>query len=408
MEHGSSSTTVTMAQPAWMWANELYNYCWDGHEEHGPGTPTRVENSKSFLMLPGTFVCDRSHPGDHVLYYKPAPNEDRATTVVRSPALERLICLDKAKNISFRGLTFSETTWLGPNSGYLHFHGDSHYQGDGYLEKLSLGAGGSWLIVPKKTTEIQHCIALKGTSNVTFDKCTFTKMGGVAVGSAEGCAELVIRSCRFEDLSASGIVLKGSRNTSIEDTTVQYVGMDYAGSPAISLQGTSNCRVDHCHISETPHSGISLGPNFGSQITHNLVCRTMTKLADGGGINLADVQGESMQTGALVRGNVVIDTMTKYNFAIYTDYGAKWVTAERNVVLRADTPAVFEVHPPLQHVVYQDNIWDTEPGGLDALPEGVTYKRNIVVSDEKQLLQLSEGIRTKAGVRDQRAKEDSA
>ncbi|MER5626932.1 hypothetical protein ABT061_38480 [Streptosporangium sp. NPDC002544] len=34
----------------------------------------------------------------------------------------------------------------------------------------------------------------------------------------------------------------------------------------------------------------------------------------------------------MVRGNVVRDTLTPYDFALHTDYGAAWVTVEGDAV----------------------------------------------------------------------------
>ena len=67
----------------------------------------------------------------------------------------------------------------------------------------------------------------------------------------------------------------------------------------------------------------------GAQVLNNLVHSTMQVLADGGGISLAGAQGTS-SAGAVVRGNVVRDTITPYNFALYTDYGAAWITVQDN------------------------------------------------------------------------------
>ena len=86
----------------------------------------------------------------------------------------------------------------------------------------------------------------------------------------------------------------------------------------------------------------------------------MGVLADGGGIYLSGPQGASTN-GAVIRGNVIGDTRTPYNFALYTDYGAAWVTVEGNVVRRADNTAVLHVSPPLENVVYRGNFWDADP-----------------------------------------------
>ncbi|MFD0470389.1 hypothetical protein ACFQ0B_20275 [Nonomuraea thailandensis] len=56
-------TVITMAQPGFGWATELYNSTWEGSTSRGPGLPTAIENEPGFLREPGTFVLDRSRPG---------------------------------------------------------------------------------------------------------------------------------------------------------------------------------------------------------------------------------------------------------------------------------------------------------------------------------------------------------
>lgn len=395
--HDGDSTIIHMAQPAWDRALKLYNFCWGGTQQHGPSTPTHIENSTSFLQEPGTFVCDRTCPGQHILYYKPRPGETLATTRITAPALEQLVNITGTANVTFRGITFADAAWLRPKDGFLHYHGDSHYVGEGSVNKFALGEG-SWVMVPSKTDRIPGSISMKNTADTSFENCNFTRLGGTAF-SSDCCKRLQVLHCGFESLSASGITLNGTTNAVVEDTTIQKVGLDYLGSPAIWMHNTSHCRVSHNNIFDTPHSGISLGPSIGSRITHNMVCRTMSRLADGGGINLAGCQGESMETGASLSGNVVLDTLTPYNFAIYADYGAKWVTIKENVVMRCDEVVVFNVQPPLEHVVFENNFWDKEPTGTDSIPEKVIYRANVVISDEGEIQRNVQRVIAVAGVR---------
>jgi len=106
------------------------------------------------------------------------------------------------------------------------------------------------------------------------------------------------------------------------------------------------------------------------------VFNTMKVLADGGGIYVTSNQGASYASGTLVRGNVIHDTITSYNFGLYTDYGAAWVTVQSNVVYRGDTPVVLHVSPPLENVAFIGNFWDADPDRHDQPPEKVTFGSN--------------------------------
>jgi hypothetical protein len=86
-----------------------------------------------------------------------------------------------------------------------------------------------------------------------------------------------------------------------------------------------------------------------------------------------------------------------YNFALYTDYGARWLTVERNVVYRSDNTGVLRVYPPLEHVTYRDNVWDADPVGHDDLPPGVVYENNVTLPDHDDLLAATTDIHRAAG-----------
>src|SRR5690606_37649373 len=143
------------------------------------------------------------------------------------------------------------------------------------------------------------------------------------------------------------------------------------GETKNSTMSTGDCVVRQNRIAEVRHCGIVAGPGTGTRILRNLITGSIRVLADGGGIYLSSTQGDSADNGALVQGNVVRDTRTPYNFALYADYGASWVTFEGNVVVGADNTAVLQVSPPLENVTFRGNIWDADPIGVDAIPQTV-------------------------------------
>ncbi|WP_199431257.1 right-handed parallel beta-helix repeat-containing protein [Qaidamihabitans albus] len=393
------SATVTMSQPAFSRAVDLYNSAWEGHVLVGPDLPTRVENDLAFLTEPGTFALDRSRPGRHVLHYLPRPGEHLARTQVVAPALETLLRATGTRDVSFRGLTFADATWLRPSSdrGFLHYHGNAYYDGGG-IDRVVVVEGEAWVTVPTESETIPACVSLDGTTATRFEGCRFTRLGATGLG-ATGGADLTVRGCDFDTLAASAASVTGSGNALIEDNLIRRIGLDYSGSPGIALMNTVDCAVVGNHVSDVPHCGIIAGPGKGTRILRNLTTATMGVLADGGGIYVGGPQGDSQENGAVVSGNVIRDTRTPYNFALYTDYGASWVTVEGNVVARADNTAVLQVSPPLEHVVYRGNFWDADPLGSDAVPAGVTYEDNVTLADEGELDAATAAIQARAGLR---------
>jgi hypothetical protein len=391
------TTVVTMARPAFERATELYNYNWGYDALAGPGLPTRVENDPSFLTEPGTFVLDRSRPGRHRLHYLPRPGEDPRRTSVVAPALETLLHAKGTRDIAFRGLEFADATWLGPNrdGGFLHYHGNGHYLG-GPVQRLDMGEG-QWLTIPTDTATIPACVSLHDTTDVRFERCVFTRLGGTAL-SATGGRGTSVRGCDFTDVAASAIQCTGTEAALIEDNRIERVGLDFAGSPGVSITDTTDCTVANNHVAHVPHCGIVAGPGRGTRILRNRTTATMEVLADGGGVYLSGPQGDSHGNGAVISANVIEDTQTPYNFGLYTDYGAAWVTVEGNVVTRADNTAILTVAPPLDHVVYRGNVWDADPVGSDDVPAGVTFEGNTTIKDQEALHAATRDLQHRAGL----------
>lgn len=368
------SSVLTMAQPAFGWAAELYRaeITWDGPgagTHHGLDSPGRAENSPAFLTE-GTFAH-----ADGVLHHLPRPGETADDVVV--PVLETLLHLRGAHDVAFRGIVFAETAWGRPGTerGFLHYHGNGFYDG-GPLETVVFADGQGRVTVPGgEPATIPGGVLVEDCARVAFEGCRFTRAGGVAV-EVRGGADTVLSRCTVDDAAGGGVVVDGGARHRVEDSHVHHVGRDHRGSPAVLVTGTEDAVVARNLVEDVPHAGIVLYPARGTRVLANLVQRTMQVLADGGGIYLSGAQGDSHASGALVRGNVVRDTTTPYNVGLYTDYGAAWVVVAGNVVLRADTPVVLHVSPPLAHVAFVGNVWDADPGEP---PEGVALADNTTL-----------------------------
>jgi hypothetical protein len=300
----NDSTAITMAQPAFARAHDLYNFAWEGQTSRGPGLPTRVENDPAFLTDPGTFVLDRSRPGHHVLRYLPRPGEKPEHTQVIAPILEVLLRVTGVTGAVFRGLVFADATWLRPSDeGFLHYRGGGYYLG-GPVETVTIVGGQAWVTVPTESSVIPACVGVDDSTDVRVEGCRFTRLGATGLGLTKG-ADLIVRGCDFDTLAASGVTVTGSKDVLIEDNRVRQVGLDYSGSPGIAISDTRDCTVTRNHVADVPQCGIVGGPSRGTRILHNLVTDTMKNLADGGGIYLSGPQGDGPGNGALIRGNVI-------------------------------------------------------------------------------------------------------
>ncbi|MFC3452460.1 right-handed parallel beta-helix repeat-containing protein [Amycolatopsis speibonae] len=384
-----SSTSITMAQPAFDNAKSLYDSKWYG--AGGDGTwdgltaPSVVENNVAFLSEPGTFAVSRVEPGDHVLHYRPRPGEEIGKTMVVAPVLETLISGQGVHDLVLRGFTFADAAWSGPTrtGGYLHYHGNARYE-RGEFQKIDMGADVGYVHVPASPVQLPANVSLTSVSRVTLRDNHFTRLGAGGL-LIEDSTDVEIRRCVFDEISGSGIAVHTGTRVSLEDNLVHDIGTEYRGSSAVLVVESEETTVAHNEIRDVPHNGIVItggGRANGTHVLSNLVERSMGKLMDGGGIYLSAPQGSSFAGGATVRGNVIRDVLTSYNFGLYTDYGAAWITVIGNIVHRADTPIVLQVGPPMENVAFVGNFWDVRPDGYDDPPKTVTVAANTVLPKE--------------------------
>lgn len=384
-----SSTTITMAQPTFDNAKSLYDSKWYGAEGDGTwdglAAPSVLENNVAFLSEPGTFAVDRSEPGGHVLHYRPRPGEEMGKTTVVVPVLETIVSGQGMHDIVLRGLTFADASWSGPtrSGGYLHYHGNARHERGGF-QKIDMGASVGYVHVPATPTQLPANVAFDSVRRVVLEGNHFTRLGAGGL-SIDGSTAVEVRRNVFDEISGSGIAVEGSTRVTVEDNLVHQIGTEYRGSPAILVFDSEETTVAHNEIHDVPHNGIVITGGErtkGTQVIGNLVERSMSVLMDGGGIYLSAPQGSSFAGGALVRGNVIRDVLTSYNFGLYADYGAAWITVIGNIVCRADTPIVLQVGPPLENVAFIGNFWDVLPDGYDDPPKTVTVAGNTVLPKE--------------------------
>ncbi|AUI59110.1 right-handed parallel beta-helix repeat-containing protein [Amycolatopsis sp. BJA-103] len=383
----ATSTTITMAQPAFDNAKSLYDSKW--YAAGGDGTwdglaaPSVLENNVAFLTEPGTFAVSRTEQGEHVLHYRPRPGEEVGETAVLAPVLETLVSGKGVHDLVLRGFTLADAAWSGParTGGYLHYHGNSRYE-QGDFRKIDMGADVGYVHVPASPVQLPANVSLASVRRVTLEGNHLTRLGAGGL-LVEDSTDVEIQGCVFDEISGSGIAVHESTQVSLEDNLVHHIGTEYRGSSAVIVVESEETTVAHNEIHDVPHNGIVITGGErakGTQVIANLVERSMGKLMDGGGIYLSAPQGSSFAGGAVVRGNVIHDVLTSFNFGLYTDYGAAWITVVGNIVHGADTPIVLQVGPPLENVAFLGNFWDVQPDG--GAPETVTMAGNTLLSKE--------------------------
>ncbi|QSB45215.1 right-handed parallel beta-helix repeat-containing protein [Tsuneonella flava] len=391
----------TMSQPAW--DNNTWGY-------DTASQPLFPEESRFFLRGALEFIGKVGqwhsrwhqwviHPDEGKLYLRTGQDENIADLDVVVPTLEVLVSISGTpdapiEKLSFRGLRFSHTSWLGPSrdTGY------ANQQSGAYLSDISpLHPDDAWKncgwgcvefeSMRLKWHQIPGAVQVSAARDITFEGNTFSQLGQVALGigneplaheTGVGLATSNIRVARnrFAVLAGGAIMAGGvrtdahhpsdpaliNRDLRIEDNVIHLVSQDYKDNAAILSTYFDGATIAHNDISGAPYDAIATGwgwgyndaggnPNYDKNqkgYVHNPRFQTPTTLRntvvegnrihgvkqwymDGGAIyNL------SANPNAIIRRNHIFDIDGK--IAIYLDEGSKHFTVTENVV---DTDGVW-------------------------------------------------------------------
>ena len=96
------------------------------------------------------------------------------------------------KNIDFRGLEFTQSTWMFPSiNGGLCINQNEYYR------------------TGSNNVPMEGVIELKNTENVNFYNCKFSKLGRTALKMINGARNCTISGNEFCDLSAGALSVGG-------------------------------------------------------------------------------------------------------------------------------------------------------------------------------------------------------
>lgn len=313
------------------------------HGEYpGYGAILRLENAYEWIQNGGDWYLDRAASK---LYYKPRAGEDMATTVVEAPLTAQLFVLKGSSQypvtgLQFSGLTFTETTWLGPSgpSGFVTSQANQ-------------------IILPSGTSNERGCsmpsaaVETIGARRITIDHCTFLQLGGQGINLLRASQDETVAHCNFHDLAASAIQV-GSvgadvaqlpvtssdivSGITVADCVVHHVATEYPSGCGILVGHTRNCAVVHNELFDLPYTGISVGWGWinaneraayrtGNLIASNRIHDHMKELVDGGGVYCNGFAAD----GVIARNYIYNQA---HDFAlIYLDDGSTNWTVRNNV-----------------------------------------------------------------------------
>lgn len=432
--------TITMAEPCWgnlhMPSEGVQEAGWVDNPDDGfPGlspkkTPNFFENVPA-LMTKGTWSIDRV---THTMYYMPADGEEPAAHSVVAPALQTLVSVDGASDLTLGGLTFAYGGWTGPDTpdGFAQMQADWTLTGP----KAPSTEGTCQYSNPPGTcpfasfTRTPANVVLTNTRHVQVVGNTFSHLGGAGLdiyrGSSgdgtQGAQGDLVQGNEFTDIAASAIQLGSTddvdsgdiSNNTITDNVVHDVANRYLGGVGIWVGYSRYTTIAHNQLNDLPYTAISIGwGGWHTDLTHpdsdqsmnshnliadNVIYDYMTQLGDGGAIYSNGPQATGWGDALQITGNVAF-LGTNTDFTFYTDAGSEYVDLERNVdyYMPVDSFDSGGCHT-IGHIKFVDN---TVANGGPGYPCGpyvdVTSADNSTICENPTPAQVQpalEGLRT--------------
>lgn len=406
-----SGRTLTMKEPAW--DNNLWGYDTIEKPYHPELSHLYLANSLTFVTQPGQWYLD---PSQGKLYLIPPSDADVQHMDVELPHLAILMAVggslaDPVENLTFRGIRFSHTTWLGASSdeGYASQQSGSFLVGKtpNYpRDPLATCPAGcpAFESVRNEWNQMPASIQVDAAEHITFDGDIFAYLGQYALGIGNDTdatlmgvgldtGDITVRRCVFTDIAGGAILAGGVRRDAhhprdprqtnrqliVWNNRIQSVSEDYLDNSAILSTYDDGAVILHNDISDVPYDAIDIGygwgiqdpggnPNYrfrmgGYQWPQNPVYERPTTHRDvvvaGNRIHDAKklfhdggaIYNLSASPGTLITENYIYDNHGR--IALYLDEGSRYITVRRNVV---DDPDGEWLNVNTVHSVYPMRI----------------------------------------------------
>jgi hypothetical protein len=376
-----SGNFITMQQPGWN--NNTFGY--DTFTSPHRAGPLYLTNAYEFLDSPGEWYLN---PQTGVLSYIPLAGQNMNNISVELPVLQSLVNVGDtydapAHHISFSGITFTGTSWLGAssNQGYADQQTGAYIAGSWDWPALTACQSGCRQFEAARPHwyQMPAAVQVSAANNITFSDSQFVNLGQMAVGIGNdanahasgvglGASDITITRSEIARSSAGGIVVGGvradahhpsdqrmvNRNITISNNRIHDLGLEYRGNVSVLTTYVTNATMSHNEVYNMPYSGMSIGYGWGSndaggsdhyagrglydyqpryttpttasgnRLIGNYVHDVMQQMTDGGCIYTL-----SWNPNAQISGNYCL--RTNGGFVLYFDEGSRYYTASNNV-----------------------------------------------------------------------------
>jgi hypothetical protein len=381
---------LVMQQPAW--DNNLWGYDTIEKPFHPELQHLFLANALELLTQPGQWYLDAENGK---LYLRPSGGVEMATADVELPRIAVLISvgdsLDRpVRDLSFRSLRFSYTTWLSPSGpeGYASQQSGSYLAGhaDAYpddpIATCAVGCP-AFESMRNQWSQMPASVQVSASERITFDGNVFAHLGQYALGIGNdagatlsgiglGTSDVTVTANVFTDCAGGAILAGGvqrdahhpsdlrqiNRQLIIQNNRIRSVSENFQDNSAILSTYVEGAIILHNDLSDLPYDAIDVGygwgmqdpggnPNYrvrmhGYDWKQNFVYQTPTthrdvvvasnriheakKLFHDGGA----IYNLSASPGTIVTENYIFDNSGR--IALYLDEGSRYITVRRNVV----------------------------------------------------------------------------
>jgi Ricin-type beta-trefoil lectin domain len=376
-----SGNFITMQQPAW----NNNNFGYDTFTSPHRAGPLYLTNAYEFLDSPGEWYLN---PGTGVLSYIPLAGQNMSTVSVELPTLQSLVNVGgtynaPAHHLTFSGITFTGTSWLGPssNQGYVDQQTGAYIAGNWSWPSFTSCHNGcpqfeaarpNWFQMPA-------AVQVSAANTIAFSDSQFVNLGQTAIGIGNdanahasgvglGSSNITVTGSEIARSSAGGIVVGGvradahhpsdqrmvNRDITISNNRIHDLGVEYRGIVSVLTTYVTNATISHNEVYNLPYTGMSIGYGWGSndaggsnhyadrglynyqpryttattasnnRLVGNYVHDVMQQMNDGGCIYTL-----SANPNAVISDNYCL--RTNGYFGIYFDEGSRYYTARNNV-----------------------------------------------------------------------------
>jgi hypothetical protein len=385
-----SGRTLVMKQPAW--DNNIWGYDSMSSPYHPELSHLFLANSLGLLSQPGQWYID---PTKGKLYLRPPAGIEVGQMRVELPRMTVLMAIGNSldqpvQDLTFRGIRFSHTTWLGSQTeqGYASQQSGSFMTGHATaypadpLADCKFGCA-AFETVRNEWSQMPASIQVTAAQRITFTNDVFAHLGQYALGIGNdadanmtgvglGTSDITVTRSVFTDLAGGAILAGGVRRDAhhpsdprminrqliVSDNRIRSVSKDFRDNSAILSTYVSGAIILHNDISDVPYDAIDVGygwgmhdaygnPNYrvrmhGYDSPQNLIYETPTTHRDvvvasnrvhGAKRYFHDggaIYNLSASPGTLITENYIFDNSKM--IGLYLDEGSRYIMVRRNVV----------------------------------------------------------------------------